>query len=1158
MKLRILHATDTHARKDRAQEVFAGFDALEADARANGCDLFAFSGDFWDSAILNTAGSMIMQFVDRVRRLADIAPIVLVEGTPTHDAPGSIDIFEQIQAEHPIVILRPGKAYALLARAIVPIEESLVPPKALLLGVPEPNKKWLLAEAGATGKEASDKEVRDRLRALFLGLGGLRRQHEDLPCILLYHGEVAGAKAAAGYKSEASTGLVVTRDDLAAVGADYIALGHIHEPQQIPSIPAYYAGSMYPKDFGETHKAGANIVTIEDLPDYDLLSAFTVNVSRLDFGIPQRVSIKADSWSGLNVQGLTVSFEPKMAAEEYANFDIEAETAKLIAAGALPGSRVLPKVEAVETVRAAEIVEKTRARDKVTVYAESSALSCPESVLLKADEIEREDQGTAVMGASGHVIRIDSLRLRGAKGIWKNQRRDEIYIDLTRYDPGVIAVVGKNGAGKTTIIENMHPWPQLLTRSGTMKSHFRLRNSCRELCFTDSSTGWHYRALIEINAATASGGAEYWLHVDKGQGFEPMSGITGRLAEYETAIGELFGSLEMYLRTAFVTQSPTDCAPDLARATKGQRKALFAELSGIDYLERYKLAAKARADRLDAEIIDLSARVETAQAVAASLPEKRAEREEMTKQKDQAASSMRSLEAEGAAARDKVAQAEDELAKAKTAFEMAERAAADIKTARDGIEQTRRDISGYREAVEKRPAAEKAIAEARDLQAKRDKLLAEKSAVDLKNHVALVAYQDTTREIRAKQDQARAKLDAERATLSRLERNAAVIASGVAAEIELHCPTCGQLLPEETRTKLIADQDRARQKAKEATEAVLTQQKIVNAAADAMRAIVMPEAPATLTYEREAELRGIEFDLDMAEGEAQSASTVLSQAGIAEVRIEEAQRRIAEKEQTIASLAPIAASFDNAKASFNDAFIAEEKAKKLYEDIKASYSSSRAAQAAAEASLSMLDRAIAEGEKVTASAEKLSGEMGAKNSERAEWRFLEKAFGPDGIQALELDALAPSIATVTNRLLAASYGDRYTVRFDTTKESGRGSKAKQIEDFLIFIHDAETGEEQEIGTLSGGESVWLRKALYDAFAIIRARNKGIMFETVFLDEADGALDPASRAQYLTMLMAAHEESRRRHTLIITHSAELQAMIGQSLDVATLAPKEASL
>ncbi|KKK57125.1 hypothetical protein LCGC14_3057650, partial [marine sediment metagenome] len=164
----------------------------------------------------------------------------------------------------------------------------------------------------------------------------------------------------------------------------------------------------------------------------------------------------------------------------------------------------------------------------------------------------------------------------------------------------------------------------------------------------------------------------------------------------------------------------------------------------------------------------------------------------------------------------------------------------------------------------------------------------------------------------------------------------------------------------------------------------------------------------------------------------------------------------------------------------------------------------------------------------------------------ADWRYLERACGPDGIQALELDAMGPGIAEVANRLLAAAYGNRFQIEFRTTRIGGTGSKKKQIEDFQIVVFDSEDGGEQLLETLSGGESVWVKRAIYDAFGIVRDRNTGQRFLTAMQDEADGALDTDARIAYFRMLEAAHQESGRHHSIVITHSQEAQEMVSQRI------------
>ena len=147
--------------------------------------------------------------------------------------------------------------------------------------------------------------------------------------------------------------------------------------------------------------------------------------------------------------------------------------------------------------------------------------------------------------------------------------------------------------------------------------------------------------------------------------------------------------------------------------------------------------------------------------------------------------------------------------------------------------------------------------------------------------------------------------------------------------------------------------------------------------------------------------------------------------------------------------------------------------------------------------------------------------------------------------------MGPGIAAIANKLLQAAYGSRFQVEFRTTRMGGQGSKRKQIEDFQIWILDSEDGSEQLMETLSGGESVWVKRAIYDAFGIVRDQNTGQRFLTSFQDECDGALDTEARLAYFRMLEAAHRESGRHHTIIITHSQEAQEMTAQRIVMSEL-------
>ena len=373
-----------------------------------------------------------------------------------------------------------------------------------------------------------------------------------------------------------------------------------------------------------------------------------------------------------------------------------------------------------------------------------------------------------------------------------------------------------------------------------------------------------------------------------------------------------------------------------------------------------------------------------------------------------------------------------------------------------------------------------------------------------KKHAELVArlqsdYSNALRAHRDREAKVRAAVEACRKAVSDLEVRKArglsrvdTLAGDLAKPLTENCPTCGQKLQEEKLAELRAQREAKQGELEKAQQAVL--------------------------------------DID--------------------VEIEAGKRREGDAKADIpqAPQPPTLPAFDESlRPQFDptlDGRIA--KAQAAVEEARKQYIEANGIRAGLNSQLKLYQQRIAELEKQQAEIEEKQKAITTQKAEAAEWRYLERACGADGIQALELDALGPGIAEVANRLLSAAYGTRFAVEFRTTRIAGRGSKVKQVEDFSIWINDSERESEQELSTLSGGERVWIIRALYDAFAIIRDRNTGIRFLTACQDEADGALDPEARQAYFAMLRAAHVESGRRNTIIVTHSEAAQEAIPQQI------------
>jgi exonuclease SbcC len=117
----------------------------------------------------------------------------------------------------------------------------------------------------------------------------------------------------------------------------------------------------------------------------------------------------------------------------------------------------------------------------------------------------------------------------------------------------------------------------------------------------------------------------------------------------------------------------------------------------------------------------------------------------------------------------------------------------------------------------------------------------------------------------------------------------------------------------------------------------------------------------------------------------------------------------------------------------------------------------------------------------------------------------------------EIDAAGPEVARLTNDLLEATYGPRFSVAFETLRET-KSKAGEYSEVFDVRVYDG--GAERQVEQLSGGEKVVVGEAVGLAISIFNARKSGVRWQTIFRDETAGALDPENAARYVAMLRRA--------------------------------------
>ncbi len=159
--IKILHTADIHFSRDNQDKAISSPNVLIDKGESENVDLFAIAGDLFHNAVNNTSNSGLPRLEKSIKRMMDIAPVVVVPGTVTHDIPGCYNIFCDLDAKYSFTIIQPGKPYFLdHFNACVHGDYVEDQTNLLILGLPEPTKEQFLS-GKQLGKAESDEAIKN-------------------------------------------------------------------------------------------------------------------------------------------------------------------------------------------------------------------------------------------------------------------------------------------------------------------------------------------------------------------------------------------------------------------------------------------------------------------------------------------------------------------------------------------------------------------------------------------------------------------------------------------------------------------------------------------------------------------------------------------------------------------------------------------------------------------------------------------------------------------------------------------------------------------------------------------------------------------------------------------------------------------------------------
>lgn len=378
--MKVLQSSDWHLRDKNIDELTDCINFLTQTAKDKAVDLIVIAGDIFDSRDIRLDSRAAKLAIKTVSALADIAPVAVILGTPSHDG-AAPEILRYARGAHFIhVSTIPEQIYLTGGELGNSTGIGNIKPQAVLTMIPQPTKQYL--NQGSISE--SNETISQAMSAMLAGFGAQAAHYSHVPHLLIGHWNISGSKLSNG---QTLTGqeIDISIDQMALTNASAHMIGHIHLPQQM-SDRTFYSGSLCPLNWGENHDHGFYLheFDADDLAKSEFILSPCRKMSRfvIDLTAGETITLPFES-----VAGSSVRVDIRVYQDEAAAVGKEEITANLMRWGAVDADVRLIRVPR-QTVRSEAVLKVETLRDKLIAMAALKGETVSESILRKADALE--------------------------------------------------------------------------------------------------------------------------------------------------------------------------------------------------------------------------------------------------------------------------------------------------------------------------------------------------------------------------------------------------------------------------------------------------------------------------------------------------------------------------------------------------------------------------------------------------------------------------------------------------------------------------------------------------------------------------------------------------------------------------------------------------
>lgn len=694
---------------------------------------------------------------------------------------------------------------------------------------------------------------------------------------------------------------------------------------------------------------------------------------------------------------------------------------------------------------------------------------------------------------------LKRLKLYNSIGIKKGIGLDEIEIDFTLFNTGLIGLIGLSGSGKSTILNNLHPFRKVGNKDSDFKYHF-YEDGYREFEF--EFNGHDYLSQIYIDKAM--------LFKD-----DVLLNKTQKVSEYDKCIEEELCSEDIFFKLFFAGKR----FKNILELTKGERKQLVIDYLLTDYkkYEKYLDRSKEEKEKLVDKIKRYNVKLEeedtinkglekclmhsindkeTLNDLKIDLGNWNLEQQEFLKQEKENQKYLDEISKLNEEKRELIGK---ELQLKETIEENDEK-----------LELLRKQILGKKDKL-KNKTIEIIEDDEDDLREKAEELKDELTEYNDKERELLLEKKDLDKEFK--------RLVEEKEKKVKYYEEVEDKKLPCSKELQLKCILTNNKSNEDLLEKIKEELTELSKKIREITYQTDTVIGKIDKHKENKPDNEKQISEIHNKLNKIKEQKQFKEDQDKIDNWIEQGKEVKAKNEQKKTDLEKLKNKIKDFEDKIEKIRK------NIRKDYVDN---QEKIKELELDIVRK-----------EEEIKTNKKEIKKYEEQLEELKEIKEKLNKINNRIEQYDVLIKFFGKDGGIIYDLEVAGEEISNVTNELLKNYQNKEIKIKFDTLKENSKG-ELKEVFDINVSLN----GDDPQT-YLSDGEGILVSNAVREAMENLRSDN---LIKTNCLDELDSSIDQENRVNFCKLLEQGNKLNDRHHTILITHSGEVKSYLTQFIEL----------